>query len=143
MLDKATRKLISDELDKESYIRIKDSLQKETIDLKVRISDLKDTESGFMEYLTYGVTLLGNLPHYYSTATLEGKQKMLGSIFPEKLIFSENSYRTAKPNEVIELFSDVTKAFGDSEKKKAAKNSGLFHKVVSIGIYLTSCFSLL
>ena len=129
MLYKAEEKLINDVLDKESYNRIKNRLQKETIDLKTRISDLIDTESGFMEYLTFGVTLLGNLPHYYSTATLEGKQKMLGSIFPEKLIFSENSYRTAKPNEVIDLFSNVTKAFGDSEKKKAAKNSGLFHKV--------------
>ncbi len=129
MLDKATRKLISDELDKEGYNRIKNSLQKETTNLKVRISELKETESGFMKYLTFGVTLFGNLPYYYSTATLEEKQAMLSSIFPEKLIFSENSYRTPQPNELIDLFGNVTKAFRDSEKKKAAKNSGLFHKV--------------
>jgi site-specific DNA recombinase len=138
MLDKATRKLINDELDKESYNRIKGSLQKETIDLKTRISELKETESGFMEYLTFGVTLLGNLPHYYSTATLEGKQKMLGSIFPEKLIFSENSYRTAQPNELIELFSSVTKAFGDSKKKKAAIFSGLSHQGTVMGLEPTT-----
>ena len=59
---------------------------------------------------------------------------MLGSIFPEKLIFSENSYRTAQPSEVIDLLGNVTEAFRDSEKKKATKIGGIFFRVAHRGI---------
>jgi site-specific DNA recombinase len=60
-----------------------------------------------MECMTYGVTFLSKLPHYYSKTTLEGKQMMLGSIFPEKLIFSENTYRTAEPNEIVDFLATI------------------------------------
>jgi site-specific DNA recombinase len=134
MLDKATRKLINDELDKEGYNRVKDSLQKETVTLKVRISELKETESGFMEYVKFGVTLLGNLPYYYGKATLEGKQRMLGSIFPEKLIFSENTYRTAMPNEIIDLLCNVTTAYRESEKGEVAQIGDFSLRVAGTGL---------
>ena len=77
-----------------------------------------------MEYMLYGITILSNMQYYYSTVTLEGKQQMLGSIFPEKLIFSENNYRTAEPSEIIALLCSVNKEFGGSKKRKAIENSG-------------------
>ncbi len=60
-----------------------------------QIDELKRAESGFEEYCRYGISLLSNLPYYYSNASLEGKQKMLGLIFPEKLVFESGKYRTA------------------------------------------------
>ncbi len=77
------------------YKRLKESLQIEIAETETRISELKVTEGGYMEYLRFGITFLGNLHYYYSTATLENKQRILGSIFPEKLIFCENIYRSA------------------------------------------------
>lgn len=134
MIDKATQKLVTDELDKESYQRLKKGLQKEIMELNIEMSNLKEAESGFMEYLRFGFTLLGNPLQYYSTATLQGKQKMLGSIFPEKLIFSENSYRTAQPNEVIDLLGNVTEAFRECKNEKATKNGGFSPRVAPAGI---------
>ena len=131
MLDKATKKSVNDEMDMDDFKRFKVSLTKETADLKLRITEFKETESGFMEYLRFGTTLLGNLPYYYSTATLEGKQKIVGSIFPEKLIYSNNTYRTAQPNEIISLLYDVNEEFG---KGKATKNGNLPHPVTPRGI---------
>ncbi len=134
VLDKAAIKLINDELDKETYNRLRESLQRETADLKMRITELKDMESGFMEYIRFGIEILGNLPLYYDVATLENKQAILGSIFPEKLIFSENSYRTPESNELIDLLYNVNKAFGDTQKRKVAKNGDQFHKVIPAGL---------
>lgn len=131
MLNKATKKRVNDEMDMDDFQRFKASLTKETADLRTKIAELKDTESGFMEYLRFGTTILGNLKYYYSTATLEGKQKIFGSIFREKLIFSENTYRTAKPNEVLTFLYDVNKDFG---KRKAAKNGSLSYRVTPRGI---------
>ncbi len=138
MLDKAAKKLINDELDKETYNRLKDSLQRETADLKMRITELKDMESGFMEYIRFGVQILGNLPLYYDVATLENKQAFLGSIFPEKLIYSENSYRTPEPDELIDHLYNVNKAFRDTPKRKVAKIGDQFHKVTPVGIEPTT-----
>ena len=129
LVHRATKKLVNDEIDKDDHKTLKESLVKETACLKIRIADLKETESGFMEYLRFGTTLLGNLPYYYSTATLENKQKIICSIFPEKLIFSENSYRTAKPNEIISLLYYVNKGF----KKEIATENGVYsYQVVAI-----------
>ena len=127
LVHRATKKLVNDEIDKDDHKTLKESLVKETACLKIRIADLKETESGFMEYLRFGTTLLGNLPYYYSTATLENKQKIICSIFPEKLIFSENSYRTAKPNEIISLLHYVNKGF---KKEIATENGGYSYRVV-------------
>lgn len=134
MLDRATKKLVNDELDKDAYKNLKESLTRETADLKLRISELKGTERGFLEYIRYGIPLLSNLPYYYTTATLEGKQRILGSIFPEKLIFTENNYRTAEPNEIIDLLYNVDKAFKDCGKRKVVPKINFSHPVPPIGI---------
>ncbi len=138
MLDKAARKLINDELDAIDYKRLKESLNTEISGLKMRISELKVVESDFMEYMTYGVTILSNLSYYYSTATLENKQKILGSVFPEKLIFSENTYRTAEPNELIDLLSNIDRDFKDYKNEQVAQKGDQFHPVTPVRIELTT-----
>ncbi len=134
MVDKAGRKLINDELDKDDYKRLKESIQLEIAGLRYRIGELQSMESGFMEYLRFGMFFLTNPYQYYSTATLEGKQKILGSIFPEKLVFAENNYRTAEPNEIVELLCNIDRDFRGSKKKKVAKNSDQFHQVIPMGL---------
>ena len=46
---------------------------------------------------------LATLSHYNLNADVEGKQKMISSIFPEKLIYSEKTYRTVTPSEILDL----------------------------------------
>lgn len=45
--------------------------------------ELTKTDDAFGKYMKYGMSLLTNLKGYYEGAGLEGKQKFLGSIFPE------------------------------------------------------------
>ena len=49
------------------------------------------------------------MDHYYSNANLENRQKMLGLIFPEKLVFSNNTFQTMQPNEVLTLLAMVAR----------------------------------
>ena len=134
MLDKGAKKLINDELDKDDYKRLKESIMNESATLRIRINELKEMESGFMEYVRFGVEILGNLPLYYGVANLEIKQAILGSIFPEKLIFSKNTYRTAEPNELIDWLYSVDRDFWHSKKRKVAKNGDQFHQVIPMGL---------
>jgi hypothetical protein len=58
--------------------------------------------------------------NYYTLKNTEIKQKIIGSVFPEKLIFENNEYRTTKLNDVVTLICPTDKGLG---KKKGGKKS--------------------
>ena len=62
--------------------------------------------------------LLLNLSIYYSNSSVDVKQQIIGSIFPEKLIFEKNSYRTPKINRVVSLICSNTKGIETNKKGK-------------------------
>ncbi|WP_133990675.1 recombinase family protein [Dinghuibacter silviterrae] len=94
-------------------------------EIAVQIMQLKGQESEYKKYLRYGLSLLGNLPHYYNHAALEIKQSMLGIIFPEKLVYESGDYRTARLNEVLYLMlltnNDLEGNKNGADQKSAPK----------------------
>ena len=76
-------------------------------------------------YLKFSLNFSQNLCKFYQKADFVSKQQIIGSIFPESLIFIDKSYRTTKVNGAIELICTVNKAFMSMENKKASKNAGL------------------
>ncbi len=118
LMDKSARKFVNDDLDKFDYKHIKKSISRECSELRNKIAALKSTETGFQEYYRYGFSLLSNLDKYYSGANLENKQKMLGLIFPEKLAFSNNTFQTMKPNEVLTLLCNGGKGSAVLKRKE-------------------------
>lgn len=133
LMDKSAKKFVNDDLDKYDYKRIKENLSKDNTELKAKIAELKSTETGFQEYYRYGFSLLSNLKKYYSTADLENKQKMLGLIFPEKLVFSDNTFQTTQPNEVFTLLCNGGNAFSDNKKEKSSGNAAQSCVVTALG----------
>jgi site-specific DNA recombinase len=47
------------------------------------------------EYLKLGISFLHGIDKLYKNSTSDIKKKVVGSIFPEKLVFEKNIYRTA------------------------------------------------
>jgi len=74
--------------------------------------------SNFAPKINTCLELLLNLDTLYSTADVAVKQKIIGSIFPEKLTFENKIYRTAKINGVVALLCRNNKASGRDKKKK-------------------------
>jgi hypothetical protein len=62
-------------------------LKEEIAILRKKIELQESTETGFMKYCWFGISLLSNLSGFYQTASVEIKQKLLGLIFPAKLHF--------------------------------------------------------
>ncbi len=58
---------------------------------------------------------------------------MLGLIFPEKLVFSNNTFQTMQPNEVLTLLCNGGKGFSDGKKEKSSGNAAQSCVVTSIG----------
>ena len=94
---------------------------------------VKAAESGYKEYCRYGISLLSNMDHYYSTANLENRQKMLGLIFPEKLVFSNNTFQTMQPNEILTLLCNGGMGFSPNEKGLSGNKPGKSCVVTALG----------
>ncbi len=95
--------LLNREIDKESHQRMIPKLKEEIAILRKKIELQESSETGFMKYCRFGISLLSNLSGFYMNALVGVKQKLLGSIFPAKLHFRENSYRTTPLNPALAL----------------------------------------
>ncbi len=94
--------------------------------LQLKHSQLQFQKSNYSKYMEFGFSLLTNLDHYYKEAELEVKQKIIGSIFPEKLVFENKKYRTNKPSPLLDLFTlktnelpKIRKDFPENESEKS------------------------
>lgn len=70
----------------------------------------------FEKYSRYGISLLTYMDIYFQMAPLYVKRKMLGSIFPGKLIFQDGKYRTEGMNPALSLILQKT---SELQKEKA------------------------
>jgi site-specific DNA recombinase len=72
------------------------------------VADLEITDTAFQKYTRYGMSLLKDLTWYFQEAGLEAKRKLLGSIFPAKLIFQDGKYRTEGLNPALAIILQKT-----------------------------------
>ncbi|MBL4715063.1 MAG: recombinase family protein [Bacteroidia bacterium] len=96
------------------------SLNKEKLEKEVAEADI-------LAKLDKCLPFLQNFSNTYEMLDILGKHKFIGAIFPEKLYFEKNAYRTPHLNEVISLIINKDVAFKDSKMKKAVKNNSLSH----------------
>src|SRR5690606_14049235 len=61
------------------------------------------------------------------------KRKIIGSIFPEKLVFDGERYRTARVNEAARLIYAIDKGFGENKTGQAEDNFNLSSSVPGTG----------
>ncbi len=73
------------------------------------------------EYLSNSTSLISNIEFYYDECETEIKKKLISSIFPEKIYFENNKYRTTKMNEAFALIYSADKGY---RKQKPGKNAG-------------------
>ncbi|MDP1726605.1 MAG: recombinase family protein [Bacteroidota bacterium] len=96
--------LLEGGLKSSDYYRLQENLKLELTQIENKELEVRDIEKNYKLYLDWGINLVGNLDYYYSSGTLEAKSAILGSIFPEKLIFEQSHYRTPRLNNFISLF---------------------------------------
>lgn len=84
-----------------------------------RHNQQKNAEKGFERYVRYGLSLIADLGTYYNGASLEGKQKIIGSICSENFIYEKREYRTSNLNPAIALFCGNS---GENRTKEKALN---------------------
>ncbi|WP_115813263.1 recombinase family protein [Flavobacterium aquicola] len=127
-------KYLADSFGLEEYKSIKFRIQDELKRLEIEKEELRIDKSAFKQYFDYGFLFLFNMKRYYLSADLEVKQKIIGSIFPEKIIFFENSYRTTQVNELLTLLTLNINELGLVKKEKAIPKNGLSTYAPPLGL---------
>jgi len=105
---KARELLLEDTLTSDEYKRIKDEAEKKISTIEARIVDInsnnKNSEKWDVQSIIYkAVESFKKLDLMYVNADIEGKRKIISSIFAEKWQFQNGEHRTGKIHKAAEL----------------------------------------
>jgi site-specific DNA recombinase len=95
--------LIDGSLSVEDYAQMKHRYSSERASTEGKLTEMKGVKSNLNKSLEKGVGVLADIDKLYDRADLAGKKQILGSIFPEDLIFDGKKCRTPRINEVLRL----------------------------------------
>ena len=89
-------------------------------ELQERIELLQTDTKGLREKIDYSVNIIANLGLFMKDAPVKVKCKLLSSMFPQKIEFDGEKYRTQSYNQVLDLiFQETNKLRGYGEKESA------------------------
>ncbi len=100
----------------DSYARLKAKYAGELAALDAETEAVQLLDGAFIEKVRYGLGVLSRLDAVYQAAPVEGKSALVGSTFPDGLLFTAGDYRTSPPSELLWLLS--IKNVGISAKEK-------------------------
>jgi site-specific DNA recombinase len=111
-IENAQYLMLDGELSAREYKEIKLKCEEANEALSRRRANLSSIEDDHIVHLSFAKKLLPNLDIVYEKADLKGKQLIIGSVFPEKLIYEKNQFRTKRVNEVVSYFLLRNKELG-------------------------------
>ncbi len=128
------QRFVTGELEADSYNRLKRHTQDQIEKLKRDMEDLRFTDTAFEKYSGYGISLLTHMDIYFQMATLDVKRKMLGSIFPGKLIFQDGKYRTDGLNPALAIILQKTNGLQKEKTGNIAISENVSGDVPTTGL---------
>ena len=125
-LSVARNKLLSEIIDDEEYLEIKDECRKRIEVLEEQLSkDSSDVKKINIEQsLDRALKYIENIPKMYSEGEINTRRSIIGSIFPEKLEFDGKTYRTARMNVTTNYIFQIN---NELALKKNRTNENKFH----------------
>ncbi len=136
-LTKARELLLSSILDGKEYKIIKTEAEEQLLKLEARLIDATNQRQNSIDVesmVEKALSTLSNLDETYQKADVNQKREIIGSIYPEKLVFSENNYRTGKINEVAALIYHINSTLPSKKTGTSDENSSKFRLVPKMGL---------
>ena len=130
----AQQLMLDGELNAADYREIKNRYEPEIKKLESKLIQIRQQDTNLFEYVTDATELLENLPKYYAGAALAIKQQIIGSIYPEKLVFENYGYRTTNVNEAVTLICMTGKGSKGTKKGMASKIGSQSYRVTPQGL---------
>ena len=116
---KNARELIADgKIDGEDYRDLKKDCTEKIAILEAKLSGSSQEAKGIDGLLNQAIGNLSRLDVLYAEGTISQKRQIIGSIYPEKLIFDGFQYRTARLNEAVRLIFSLGEGFSEMKNRK-------------------------
>ncbi len=133
-LGKARELLLNGDIDSVDYKTIKSECEQKIQVLEAKFAEIPAKTESIESLLDKAFDRVCNIETLYVKATLEEKRKIIGSMYPEKLVFRENSYRTSRLNEAVKLIYTLGKDLSETKNRKGDKKFRLSGGVPRTGI---------
>ncbi|MBI2722217.1 MAG: recombinase zinc beta ribbon domain-containing protein [Bacteroidetes bacterium] len=116
-IEKARDMMLDDKIDASDYKEIKMSLQPQIEKLNRKLIGFTQVDGNYRGFIEEGFSFLRNMAEAFDNADLRAKQQFVGSVFPEKLIFENNQYRTPKMLRAFARILSIDGAFKRAKKR--------------------------
>ena len=138
-INKVQDMFIDGELSRVEKEKIIERYTNEIENLNAQIASLQcSLDSQFRKKIDYSLNLIQNLGKVFHQASPEAKIKIIGSIFPQKIEFDGENYRTATYNQVLDVIFKNTKQLQGPKKENGSKNRSHTHKGCNVGLEPTT-----
>lgn len=122
----ARNKLLEEVIDDDEYFEIRSDCKEQIEKLESKLTKGKDHKKiDFSKLLDNALNHVVNLAKVYSDGDIQLKRKIIGSIFPEKLEFFENHYRTTRVNLLLSYIFQINNELGVRKNRKESELSPL------------------
>ncbi len=132
-LNTARDLLLNREIEAGEYRSMKAECEKRITILEVKLFDTGKSIDNITEILDRAINTLQRVDSLYIDGDMRKKRQIIGSIFPEKLVFDGSNYRTARLNEAVELIYSLGKGFSKNKNGQTSFKTDLSNSVIRIG----------
>ena len=112
---------MDDKISAEDYDEMSENLKKERLKYQDELRELKAQNTDYHTWIKNGINFITNLPERLTDSDFKEKQKIIGSIFPEKLQFDGEKVRTAFLSEALFHFLSIDKGCSIIKKDNSIK----------------------
>lgn len=117
-LQNAKSLMLDGDITPTEFKEMKSEIEETIVKLSLEQDKLKTGFENFDPMVDACVEVLEKLDYYFKIKPTEGKQRIISSIFLEKLVFENNKYRTPAYNRAIPLICRENKVFRDKKGRK-------------------------
>ena len=135
----ARKLLLTNEIEPSDYRSIKTEYENKITRLESSLIELSKENQNIEPLLDKVLETLSRLDHLYEKADNHKKREIIGSIYPEKLVFDGFHYRTARINEAVSLIYSLDKGFSENKNGQTDENFDLSTQVNRIGFEPMTC----
>ncbi|MDD2986123.1 recombinase family protein [Flavobacterium sp.] len=100
-LDSIEEKFFDNEIDIKVYNTMKRKTESQIAHLKAQVETINALEKDFENHLKRGISFLQTIDSVFTNAPASIKKKILGALFPDKLIFEKTYFKTSELDEFI------------------------------------------
>jgi site-specific DNA recombinase len=132
--DKLLDKLLDEVISNDLFKKHTQNIDKELTEKRNELLNLNDYQKDLSEYINYGLKLMQNLETFFEQSDVHIKNKLMSSIFEEKIEFDGQEYRTPKFKEGFGFIYQKINELQVFKKEKGDKLSNVSHLVLEMGL---------